>query len=236
MDNDPLLERFARSISAIGVKRIYLRNPVHTLVKNDEIERNNRDAEKNMSKSGILKAEQVQVEDCRACDLHKTRAHTVYADGSDNADLMFIGEAPGAEEDKTGLPFVGRAGKLLDRILGEVGLNRSEVYICNTLKCRPPDNRDPLPEESTACAPFLKKQIAVVDPGIIVTLGLPAIRYFVPGNEAMGKLRERTFQLDKRTIIPTYHPAAALRFPAYKEQIFDDIKKARDMMIKKGLI
>jgi DNA polymerase len=236
MFNELVLKHFARSIRAIGVKRLYLNNPVYNLIRNGEPETDNREIENNKSKSEILKTEQVKVEDCRACDLYKTRTHTVYADGSDNAYLMFIGEAPGAEEDKIGLPFVGRAGKLLDRILGEVGLNRSEVYICNTLKCRPPENRDPLPDESTACAQFLKKQISVVNPKIIVTLGLPAIRYFVPGNEAMSKLRERTLYFENRTIIPTYHPAAALRFPAYKEQIFDDIKKARDIMIKEGLI
>lgn len=236
MKKKDMLYRLASSIDALGVKRIYLERPVIEFLK-DELTVNDRTKpEVDVPKSDILGKERVKVEDCRGCGLYKTRTKTVYGGGDINANLMFVGEAPGAEEDKTGIPFVGRAGKLLDRILEEVGLNRSEVYICNTLKCRPPGNRDPLPEESAACSPFLHKQIEVIDPKIIVTLGLPAIRYFVPGNEAMGKLRAKIVDYKNRKILPTYHPAAALRFPAYKEQIYDDIVKARDIMIKDGLL
>lgn len=235
MKNNDLLYSLAQTVSALGVKRIYLDNPVIDILKpGAKIAKDTKSMD--MSKSEIIGKEKIIVEDCRGCDLYKTRNKTVYGDGDIKANLMFIGEAPGADEDKTGIPFVGRAGKLLDRILDEIGLKRGEVYICNTLKCRPPGNRDPLPEESTACAPFLQKQIEVIDPKIIVTLGLPAIRYFVSGNEAMGKLRAKVIDYKNRKIIPTYHPAAALRFPAYKEQIFDDIVKARDMMLDEGLL
>jgi DNA polymerase len=236
MDKNDILYRLAQSIDALGVRRVYLDRPVIEFLKREMNVGENKTPEINVSKSEILNEEQVKVEDCRGCGLYKTRTKAVYADGGINANLMFVGEAPGADEDKSGIPFVGRAGKLLDRILEEVGLNRSEVYICNTLKCRPPGNRDPLPEESAACSPFLHKQIEVIDPKIIVTLGLPAIRYFVPGNEAMGKLRAKIVDYKNRKILPTYHPAAALRFPAYKEQIYDDIVKARDIMIKDGLL
>ncbi len=236
MEKNDILYQLARSVNALGIKRIYLERPVIEFLKDELAVNDSTTPEMKVPKSDKLSEEQVRVEDCRGCSLYKTRTKTVYGDGDNNANLMFIGEAPGADEDKTGIPFVGRAGKLLDRILEEVGLNRSEVYICNTLKCRPPGNRDPLPEESAACSPFLHKQIEVIDPKIIVTLGLPAIRYFVPGNEAMGKLRAKIVDYKNRKILPTYHPAAALRFPAYKEQIYDDIVKARDIMIKDDLL
>jgi DNA polymerase len=235
LKNNGLLYDLARSIEALGVKRIYLGSPVTDILRSEtETDEDTKPMDK--SKSEIIDNEKTNVEDCRGCNLYKTRTKTVYGDGDIRANLLFVGEAPGADEDKTGVPFVGRAGKLLDRILEEVGLKRGEVYICNTLKCRPPGNRDPLPEESAACAPYLQKQIEVIDPKIIVTLGLPAIRYFVPGNEAMGKLRAKIIDYKGRKILPTYHPAAALRFPAYKEQIFEDIVKARDMMLDEGLL
>ncbi len=235
MKNNDLIYSLARSINALGVKRIYLGSPIADILKpgtKSDLEMKSIE----ISKSEIIDKEITNVEDCRGCSLYKTRTKTVYGDGDIGANLMFVGEAPGADEDKTGVPFVGRAGKLLDRILEEIGLKRNEVYICNTLKCRPPGNRDPLPEESTACAAFLQKQIEVIDPKIIVTLGLPAIRYFISGNEAMGKLRAKVIEYKGRKILPTYHPAAALRFPAYKEQIFEDITKARDMMLEEGLL
>lgn len=235
MKYNGLLYNLARSINALGVKRIYLDRPVADIIRPGTKPVGNAKS-MDISKSEIINKEKTNVEDCRGCSLHKTRTKTVYGDGDIRANLMFVGEAPGADEDKTGVPFVGRAGKLLDRILEEIGLKRGEVYICNTLKCRPPGNRDPLPEESAACAPFLQKQIEVIDPKIIVTLGLPAIRYFVSGNEAMGKLRANIIDYKGRKILPTYHPAAALRFPAYKEQIFEDIVKARDMMLNEGLL
>lgn len=228
------LKNVGKALMNMGIKRVYLEKPLYMLFDTGT-PADVKPAE-NTDISTLIKQEKIKVEDCRACQLYKERNHTVYGDGDLYAKLMFIGEAPGAEEDRTGLPFVGRAGKLLDRILKEVGLSRSEVYICNTLKCRPPGNRDPLPEESIGCAPFLKRQISLINPRIIVTLGLPAIRYFIPGNDAMGKLRDKTLTYDNRSIIPTYHPAAALRFPAYKEYIFEDIKKARDILIRERLL
>src|SRR5205823_7402545 len=132
--------------------------------------------------------------------------------GRPEADLVFVGEGPGAEEDKQGLPFVGRSGQLLDRLVAEeLGLTRADVYIANTIKCRPPGNRDPEPDEIAACWPWLERQIEVVDPRVIVTLGNFATKRLLDTKQGITKVRGRTFPYHGRTLIPTYHPAAVLR-------------------------
>jgi DNA polymerase len=138
----------------------------------------------------------------------------VFGEGNPHADLMVVGEGPGREEDLQGRPFVGRSGQLLDRLLREeAGLQRGEVYIANVVKCRPPQNRDPLPEEIDACRPFLDEQIALIRPGVVVTLGNFATRLLLATNEGITRLRGRTFRFgpDDAVLVPTYHPAAALR-------------------------
>jgi uracil-DNA glycosylase len=135
----------------------------------------------------------------------------VWASGADDADLMFIGEGPGFHEDRQGLPFVGAAGQLLDRLLGEIGLHRDQVYVCNTVKCRPPGNRDPLPEELEACRPYLDAQVRLVDPNVIVTLGNFATRYVLARPVAISRVRGQKHVIDGRVVIPTFHPAAVLR-------------------------
>jgi len=148
---------------------------------------------------------------CTKCRLSSGRTQVVFGVGNPAADLMFIGEAPGFHEDKQGEPFVGAAGQLLTTLLGEIGLQRSDVYICNVLKCRPPGNRDPLPDEIESCRPYLERQIASVDPAIIVTLGNFATRFILGRPTGISRVRGQRFVIDARMVIPTFHPAAILR-------------------------
>lgn len=169
-------------------------------------------------------------EQCRICDkcpLGKTKTNTVFGCGNQNARLMFVGEAPGEQEDKEGIPFVGAAGKLLDKYLDAVGILRDEVYIANILKCRPPHNRDPLPEEGDACIGFLREQVKLIRPGIIVCLGrISAMRLIKPDFKIT---REHGVIIKKGAFAMTavYHPAALLRDPSKKEDMYRDMKKIK---------
>ena len=148
---------------------------------------------------------------CTRCRLSQGRTQVVYGVGNATADLMFIGEGPGYHEDKQGEPFVGAAGQLLTRLLGEIDLERRDVYICNVVKCRPPGNRDPLPDEIDACRPWLMEQAALVDPAIVVTLGNFATRTILDRPVSISRVRGQRFIWEGRTVIPTFHPAAVLR-------------------------
>jgi uracil-DNA glycosylase len=148
---------------------------------------------------------------CTKCRLAGGRTQVVYGTGNADADLMFIGEGPGYYEDKQGEPFVGAAGQLLNRMLEEIGVRRSDVYIANVIKCRPPGNRDPLPEEVDACTPWLREQIALIEPRVIVTLGNFATRFMLDKPVSISRVRGQRFPQEGRTIIPTFHPAAILR-------------------------
>jgi DNA polymerase len=147
---------------------------------------------------------------CTLCRLANGRTQVVYGVGDPHADLMFIGEGPGYHEDKQGQPFVGAAGKLLDRMLNEIGLTREDVYIANCVKCRPPNNRDPYPDELDACTPYLREQIRLVDPHVVVTLGNFATRYVLQKQVSISRVRGQRFQVGMRVVIPTFHPAAIL--------------------------
>lgn len=147
---------------------------------------------------------------CVKCRLSQGRTQVVYGTGSPNADLMFIGEGPGYHEDKQGEPFVGAAGQLLDRMLEEVGIRREDVYIANVIKCRPPGNRDPLPDEIEACKPYLLEQVSLIEPRIIVTLGNFATRFVLDRPASISRVRGQRFTWRGRTVIPTFHPAAVL--------------------------
>jgi uracil-DNA glycosylase family 4 len=217
----------AENLLALGVREVVIESDAATLLGNTVPESTPEKAD--LSREGVIRQEAGVVEKCRKCGLGSQRTHAVYGDGNEYAEIVFVGEAPGAEEDRQGLPFVGRAGQLLNRLLEQVGLKRSEVYICNLLKCRPPENRDPLPEELTACRPYLDKQLAVIKPRIIVCLGLYAAQGILNVKESMARLRGASHQIGEMTVIPTYHTAAALRFPAYKQQIYDDLCRARDL-------
>ncbi len=148
---------------------------------------------------------------CTRCRLAGGRTQVVYGVGNPQADLIFIGEGPGFHEDKQGEPFVGAAGQLLTRLLGEIGLSRQEVYIANVIMCRPPGNRDPLPDEIEACAPWLVEQISLVQPRVVVTLGNFATKFVLNTAQGISRLRGQTFPWHGRTVIPTFHPAAILR-------------------------
>lgn len=147
---------------------------------------------------------------CTRCRLSSGRTQVVYGVGDPSADIMFIGEGPGYHEDKQGIPFVGAAGQLLTRLLGEIGLEREDVYIANVIKCRAPGNRDPLPEEIEACTPWLEEQLELIDPRVIVTLGNFATRFVLDRPVSISRVRGQRFEWRGRTVVPTFHPAAVL--------------------------
>ena len=164
---------------------------------------------------------------CTACRLSETRTQAVFADGSAAADIMFIGEGPGFYEDREGVPFVGKAGMLLNRLLGEVGLERRDVYIANVVKCRPPGNRDPRPDEIEACKHFLVDQIRLVDPVVVMTMGNFATKLLLKTSTGITRTRGTVFPWWGRVVIPTFHPAAALRSgPAMADTIRGDLEMA----------
>ena len=171
--------------------------------------------------------------DCTRCALHKGRNKIVFADGSPNARLMFVGEGPGADEDAQGLPFVGRAGQLLNNMIGAMGLKREEVYIANVVKCRPPGNRTPEPEEANTCSPFLFRQIDVVRPEVLVALGATAATYLLGQRQPLAGLRGRVHSFRGAKLIVTYHPAFLLRDPRQKKEAWADLQIAmRELGLK----
>lgn len=164
------------------------------------------------------------VGDCRLCPLCETRTNIVFGVGNPHARVMFVGEAPGKNEDLQGEPFVGRAGENLNRILSLAGLRREDIYIANVLKCRPPANRDPKADEVLACSPYLREQIRSIWPDIIVTLGNPATHFVLKTEVGITRLRGRFHQMGHFTVMPTLHPAAALRNPAWQQLIEEDFR------------
>ena len=172
---------------------------------------------------------QRSVAECTRCELHRGRTQTVFGVGDPHAEWLIIGEAPGAEEDRQGEPFVGRAGQLLTAMLFAVGLKREQVFIANILKCRPPNNRDPQPEEINCCAPFLERQIALVAPRIILAVGRIAGQNLLNTSTSIGKLRGQAFAYGERRIplVVTYHPAYLLRSPREKRKVWQDLLFAK---------
>jgi len=164
---------------------------------------------------------------CTQCDLCETRTQVVWGSGTPHTGLMVVGEAPGFHEDQQGEAFVGRAGQLLTKILAAIGFGRDEVFITNVLKCRPPDNADPLPHQVAACEPYLEAQIALIGPAVILTLGRHAARTLLREEAPMGALRGRVFEYQGVPLVATYHPAALLRNPALKRPTWEDVQLAR---------
>lgn len=175
-----------------------------------------------------LEAIRAELGDCARCPLHEKRNHLVFGDGAPQAGILFVGEAPGADEDRIGRPFVGRSGQLLDKILAAAGIARDEVYITNVVKCRPPGNRDPEAEEIVSCLPFLRRQIASIRPGLVCCLGRFASQTLLGSAEALGRLRGRWHDWEGMRVICTYHPSACLRNPQYKRPVWDDFQMLRD--------
>lgn len=168
--------------------------------------------------------------DCQRCRLGRERKNLVFGVGNPTADLVLVGEAPGQQEDLSGEPFVGRAGQLLTRMLGTIGLTREQVYICNVIKCRPPQNRDPLPDEVASCSPFLHRQLRAIEPKVIMTLGRFAATTVVGVEGNMGELRKRTGSWNGVPIISTYHPSYLLRTPHMKRAAWEDLLRVRGLL------
>lgn len=173
---------------------------------------------------------QQTVSQCQLCELHATRTQTVFGVGNQQADLLIIGEAPGADEDRLGEPFVGRAGKLLDAMLHAIQLDRQQVYIANVLKCRPPQNRDPHTSEIFCCDPYLQRQIALIQPKIILALGRIAAHHLLLTQSTLGSLRGRMHSYNGIPLMVTYHPAYLLRTPAEKGKAWQDLLKVKKLL------
>jgi uracil-DNA glycosylase len=186
-----------------------------------------------------LKAVYEEARQCVRCPLHKTRTTVVFGSGNADADLMFIGEAPGANEDKQGLPFVGQAGKLLDKLLGEIGLERGDVFIANTLKCRPPGNRDPHPNEIDTCQNYLRQQVALIQPTVICTLGNFSTKLLREDNTGISRVhgQDEVRVIGTRAVrlYPLYHPAAALYTPSTLETLRADFQRIPDLLTSGAL-
>ena len=169
--------------------------------------------------------------DCTKCKLHSTRNTVVFGGGDPNASIMIVGEAPGEQEDETGLPFVGRSGKLLDKMLEKCfGITREKVYIANIVKCRPPDNRDPDDDEMAACRGYLEQQITLVDPVVIITLGRVASQTLLDSKERIGKLRGKKHNVGSRVVVPSWHPSYLLRRPAARWDTVEDMKLVQEIL------
>jgi DNA polymerase len=163
--------------------------------------------------------------DCRRCDLSGGRTHIVFGEGNPRAELVFVGEGPGFEEDQSGRPFVGPAGQLLTRIIEAMHLSRDQVYICNVVKCRPPDNRNPQPNEIQSCQPFLQRQIAAIRPKVICALGACAAQTLLDTSASISSLRGRFHDFGGLKVMPTFHPSYLLRHPEQKRVVWEDMKK-----------
>ena len=187
--------------------------------------------------SPTLEAMEAATCDCMKCPLGHTRTKFVFGTGNPSATLMLIGEAPGADEDAQGEPFVGKAGQLLNKILEAINFRRTDVYICNILKCRPPGNRKPQAEEVDKCLPYLRKQVALVQPKLILALGLTAAENLLGTTESLGRLRGRVLRYEGIPLMVTYHPAALLRNPNWKRPTWEDVQAVRrlhDELVQQG--
>ena len=199
----------------------------------DSVDTYNEEIKVELSKSekiAALKKLEEHVKECTKCELCKNRTNVVFGVGNPDADLMFVGEAPGYYEDVQGEPFVGKAGQLLTKIIESIGMKRGDVYIANILKCRPPDNRNPSANEIVMCSPHLIRQIEIIRPKIICALGTFAAQTLLDTKETIGKLRGRFFEYQSTKFLATYHPAYLLRNPDDKKKVWADIKKIRDFL------
>jgi uracil-DNA glycosylase len=214
-DGRPDLEFFRD----LGVEDLYLDSPVP-------------DASASVSTGSMpdLAALARLLEGCPRCKLSKSRTNIVFGQGNPKAELMFVGEAPGRDEDEQGLAFVGKAGQLLTKIIEAMGYKREQVYIANVLKCRPPNNRNPEPDEVATCRPFLEEQIRLIAPRVIVTLGTFAAQALLETDESIGRLRGRWRNARGVRVMPTFHPAFLLRSPERKKDAWEDMKLVRDFL------
>lgn len=224
-----LLEDFA----ALGLDDLY---PLQTRpnLQGTESENSTSSPASREEKGERLEEIRKELVDCRRCPLCKKRNNVVFGVGDPDADIVFVGEAPGREEDLKGEPFVGEAGRLLDRILNAMGTDRQHVYICNVEKCRPPENRDPSAEEIEACEPYLKRQLFVIRPRVIVALGRLAAQTLLKCDTPIGKLRGKWHEYEGIPLLPTYHPAFLLRNPSAKREAWEDMKQVMKQLRERG--
>mgnify|MGYP001260929399 CR=1 FL=1 len=188
------------------------------------------DLEESEDPAAALAALRAEIGDCKRCRLHEGRTNIVFGDGSLHASLAFVGEGPGRDEDASGTPFVGAAGQLLDKIIGAIGLERKDVYICNVVKCRPPGNRDPEMDEAATCGAFARRQLAIIRPKIVVALGRPAAHFLLGTDAPISALRGEFREVDGMLVMPTFHPAYLLRNESAKRPVWEDMKKVRDAL------
>ena len=193
-------------------------------VNQDNIKKNYSSANRDDKKISLLQQFEKEIENCSKCPLYKTRTNFVFGTGNEDANIIFVGEAPGRNEDLQGKPFVGEAGQLLNKLLMHIHLKRSDVYIANILKSRPPNNRDPLPEEVEACIPYLHRQIEIIKPKLLVALGRIAAQNLLNTSESLAKLRKKIWTYRDIPLIVTYHPAAILRNSEMLDSALDDFR------------
>lgn len=223
MDKFKSIFEFVEFLKLIEMEEVYLkREVIHT----------GSEEERAIVLKEELESLRREIGDCKRCELHRNRKKIVFGDGNPSSPIVFVGEAPGAEEDEQGLPFVGRAGKLLTEMIERAGLKRGDVYICNVIKCRPPNNRDPLPEEIEKCSPFLIRQIEIINPRVIVTLGNYAKKVVAGIEEGITKVRGTVVDVGGRKVVPTYHPSFLLRNPGKEKEMFNDILLAISLLRK----
>jgi DNA polymerase len=224
----PIVDIFSQVIDQqreLGLGELRLdRDTVATLLPAEPSRKPSRDS---AAPTKALSDYYEQICNCTKCRLHEGRNKFVFGVGNPAADVMFVGEGPGHDEDIKGEPFVGRAGQLLDRILAAIKFDRKQIYIANIVKCRPPNNRDPQPDEMSECLPYLKKQIEIINPRFICCLGRVAAQALLGVTTPLGKMRGRFMDFEGRKLMVTYHPAALLRFPQYKRDTWEDVQMLR---------
>lgn len=246
IENNKRLDEYIRTMRKFGVKEVFISN--EALQKKTKSYKNEISEDKKVegvniqldttikissdNKYTLLKKLEDEVKMCKNCNLNLTRTNAVFGEGSYDAKIFFVGEAPGSEEDARGRPFVGRAGQLLDRLLNVLKIRRESVFIGNILKCRPPNNRNPEQNEIESCSPYLVRQIELINPIIIVALGNYPTQFFTGSKEGITKLRGSVFKWRDWTVVPTYHPAACLRNPNLKKPLWDDVKLVLELSTK----
>jgi uracil-DNA glycosylase family 4 len=225
---------------SIGIDRIDLRKPVDAPVAAAPVAAveaipeviSEPEPEPVIAAAPVFTAETLEdvradIGDCQRCKLAPTRTHIVYGSGNPHAELVFVGEAPGFDEDQQGLPFVGAAGQLLTKIIESTGIKREDAYICNILKCRPPNNRNPEPDEVFQCSPFLSRQLAAIKPKVVCCLGKFSAQFLLKSQDSITRLRGTFHDVDGMRVIATFHPAYLLRSPEKKREVWDDMKAIR---------
>jgi DNA polymerase len=223
---DPLKEEI---IKALKVQREIFGDELFNEKENYIVKRKTEVVTDAFQSAGSLEELNSMICNCMKCPLGDTRKNFVFGTGNPHADVLVLGEGPGADEDEQGLPFVGRAGKLLTDILKAIKFERDEVYIANVVKCRPPGNRTPYPEEMDCCMPYLKKQVDLIDPKLILCVGLTAAQGLLKKKEALGKMRGQIYNFEGRKVMVTYHPAALLRNPNWKRGCWEDVQAFRKL-------